>query len=475
MLQIAELAQARSSRPAARPPARSDIRCTVSIGGFVPKPHTPFQWAAQLDHEATDARLQKLRDAIRADKRYGEGDRLPLPRRQARHRRRPALPRRPPGRRGHPRGLGGRRPLRRLERALLLRPLDDRAPTRRSPDQPVDLDWYTTRERDAGRGAARGTTSTPAWTRTGSGRTGRTRSPRSRSTTAAGRRASTAASARDGHRDPDRPDRRDAAAADRRRQLARREPASLRPPAAAARSDRPARSPSTDGPPPPPAVQQLRLRYAKRGRLRFTCHRDFARAFERALRRADVPMAFSAGLHPAPEGLLRQRGADRRGQRGGVPRDRAAPSAATRTSVRAALDAALPPGLDVARGRRGRRRARLADRLEASRLADRAARRRRRRGRARRSRRSWPRPRSPVERMTKNGRAHASTPGPRSRRARRARASSAAATARPDGAEPCAILRRGRTARTHDPPFDPTTSSPVCASWPTSRRRSPPR
>ena len=26
---------------------RRDIRCTVSIGGFVPKPHTPFQWAAQ--------------------------------------------------------------------------------------------------------------------------------------------------------------------------------------------------------------------------------------------------------------------------------------------------------------------------------------------------------------------------------------------------------------------------------------------
>ena len=27
---------------------RRDIRCTVSIGGFVPKPHTPFQWAAQI-------------------------------------------------------------------------------------------------------------------------------------------------------------------------------------------------------------------------------------------------------------------------------------------------------------------------------------------------------------------------------------------------------------------------------------------
>jgi radical SAM family uncharacterized protein len=50
---------------------RNDIRCTVSIGGFVPKPHTPFQWAAQLDHETTDLRLQKLRDAVRSDKRYG--------------------------------------------------------------------------------------------------------------------------------------------------------------------------------------------------------------------------------------------------------------------------------------------------------------------------------------------------------------------------------------------------------------------
>jgi radical SAM family uncharacterized protein len=50
---------------------RNDIRCTVSIGGFVPKPHTPFQWASQLDWETTDARLQKLRDDVRADKRYG--------------------------------------------------------------------------------------------------------------------------------------------------------------------------------------------------------------------------------------------------------------------------------------------------------------------------------------------------------------------------------------------------------------------
>ncbi|MEV0619018.1 TIGR03960 family B12-binding radical SAM protein [Nonomuraea sp. NPDC050404] len=48
-----------------------DIRCTVSIGGFVPKPHTPFQWAAQADHETVDRRLKELRDSLRGDKNYG--------------------------------------------------------------------------------------------------------------------------------------------------------------------------------------------------------------------------------------------------------------------------------------------------------------------------------------------------------------------------------------------------------------------
>ncbi|MCH1867241.1 TIGR03960 family B12-binding radical SAM protein [Nocardioides sp. CFH 31398] len=49
---------------------RNDIRCTVSIGGFVPKPHTPFQWAAQLDPDTTDERLRKLREAVRSQKKY---------------------------------------------------------------------------------------------------------------------------------------------------------------------------------------------------------------------------------------------------------------------------------------------------------------------------------------------------------------------------------------------------------------------
>ncbi len=70
VLQIAELAK-RVIETGREASGRRDIRCTVSIGGFVPKPHTPFQWAAQLGADETDARLDKLRQAIRSDRRYG--------------------------------------------------------------------------------------------------------------------------------------------------------------------------------------------------------------------------------------------------------------------------------------------------------------------------------------------------------------------------------------------------------------------
>lgn len=71
VLQIAEVAR-RVIETGRKASGRKDIRCTVSIGGFIPKPHTPFQWASQLDHESTDARLRKLRDAIRNDREYGK-------------------------------------------------------------------------------------------------------------------------------------------------------------------------------------------------------------------------------------------------------------------------------------------------------------------------------------------------------------------------------------------------------------------
>jgi radical SAM family uncharacterized protein len=50
---------------------RNDIRCTISIGGFVPKPHTPFQWASQCDPDTVDTRLRKLREAVNSDRRLG--------------------------------------------------------------------------------------------------------------------------------------------------------------------------------------------------------------------------------------------------------------------------------------------------------------------------------------------------------------------------------------------------------------------
>ncbi|MDQ1248542.1 MAG: hypothetical protein QG597_2915 [Actinomycetota bacterium] len=47
-------------------------------------------------------------------------------------------------------------------------------------------------------------------------------------------------------------------------------------------------------------VVRYRIMFAKRGRMRFASHRDFQRVFERALRRAGVPMAYSAGFNPHP-------------------------------------------------------------------------------------------------------------------------------------------------------------------------------
>ncbi|HEU4812376.1 MAG TPA: TIGR03960 family B12-binding radical SAM protein [Nocardioides sp.] len=69
VLQIADLARKVIAK-GREVSGSNDIRCTVSIGGFVPKPHTPFQWAAQLDVETTDRRLKELRDLVRADKKF---------------------------------------------------------------------------------------------------------------------------------------------------------------------------------------------------------------------------------------------------------------------------------------------------------------------------------------------------------------------------------------------------------------------
>jgi radical SAM-linked protein len=101
-----------------------------------------------------------------------------------------------------------------------------------------------------------------------------------------------------------------------------------------------------DGPPPPPTVQKLRLRYTKRGPLRFASHRDLARALERALRRAQVPMAFSAGFSPHPK--ISYVGAAPTGAASEAEYvEIGLAEARDPEAVRVALDTALPPGIDV--------------------------------------------------------------------------------------------------------------------------------
>jgi radical SAM-linked protein len=108
-----------------------------------------------------------------------------------------------------------------------------------------------------------------------------------------------------------------------------------------------AQIPNPEAPNPQvPVVQRLRVRYAKRGRLRFTSHRDFARAFERAVRRAGIPIGFSSGFSPHPK----------------ISYANAAPTGSASeaeyleiglteprqpSEVLRALDEALPPGLDI--------------------------------------------------------------------------------------------------------------------------------
>jgi radical SAM family uncharacterized protein len=145
VLQIAELAK-RVIETGRQVSGQRDIRCTVSIGGFVPKPHTPFQWAGQAPHEVVDARLGKLREAIRSDRRYGKAIGF----------------RYHDGQPGIVEGLlsRGDRRVSRVIRAVW----DDggrfdgwsehfsferwmSCASSALADEPVDVDWYTTRER----------------------------------------------------------------------------------------------------------------------------------------------------------------------------------------------------------------------------------------------------------------------------------------------------------------------------------------
>jgi radical SAM family uncharacterized protein len=145
VLAIAELAR-KVIQTGREVSGRKDIRCTVSIGGFVPKPHTPFQWAAQCPHEVVDSRLRQLGAALRADKTYGRAIGFRY------HDGQPSVVE----------GLlsrGDRRVGRVIEAAWRDGARFDgwsehfsfdrwlACADKALADEPVDLDWYTTRER----------------------------------------------------------------------------------------------------------------------------------------------------------------------------------------------------------------------------------------------------------------------------------------------------------------------------------------
>jgi len=88
------------------------------------------------------------------------------------------------------------------------------------------------------------------------------------------------------------------------------------------------------------------VRYAKRGRLRFTSHRDFSRAFERAVFRARVPMAYSSGFNPHPR--ISYAGAAPTGSASEAEYlELALAEVVEPATVAEALREALPDGLDV--------------------------------------------------------------------------------------------------------------------------------
>ena len=96
----------------------------------------------------------------------------------------------------------------------------------------------------------------------------------------------------------------------------------------------------------PVTTTHLLVRYAKRGKMRFASHLDVARAFERGVRRAGLPIAYSAGFTPHPK--ISYAG----GAPTGVASEAEYLSLALTSRIEAdvareQLNAALPDGIDV--------------------------------------------------------------------------------------------------------------------------------
>jgi radical SAM-linked protein len=97
---------------------------------------------------------------------------------------------------------------------------------------------------------------------------------------------------------------------------------------------------------------RIRFRFSKLGKIRFTSQRDVARMWERALRRAALPLAYTQGYSPRPQlsfGLALPTGAESLAEYVDVALDpdRAREAGIDPAALPALLDGLLPDGLHI--------------------------------------------------------------------------------------------------------------------------------
>ena len=263
----------RSSGRGARPPgaATSDAPCPSA--GSSPS-HTPFQWAAQLGAADTDRRLSLLRDDIRSDREYARAIGFRY------HDGEPGmveglLARGPASGRRHRTGVARRG---RSTAGRSTSPSTGGPSRRTASSRRRRCPWHGSRHVSAtSTRCFPGSTSTLVWTPNGCGRTGRDALAQDE----VGDRRWTPCS--------------QCGVCDQMDTTIQ-----IGPPPVPWPQPSPLVSKRQSPNEAQPVVQRIRLRYGKTDRLRFASHRDFQRALERAVRRAELPIAMSGGFNPIP-------------------------------------------------------------------------------------------------------------------------------------------------------------------------------
>jgi len=95
---------------------------------------------------------------------------------------------------------------------------------------------------------------------------------------------------------------------------------------------------------------RLRFRFSKVGKIRWTSHRDLARMWERAFRRVELPLAYTAGFSPRPKvsfGLALPTGYESVAEYLDVDLDPSRVDGLDVLALPPVLSAALPDGVDV--------------------------------------------------------------------------------------------------------------------------------